>query len=236
MLHQLILVADELCWNEARRRRSPSGLGPSGRRQVSDRPDEEEEGGSRLRWPTAVSAIAAGVGAVVAVATYLSGTGGSGGGAQPGPSTTLTTTSAPATPTPPAADAPVRRHDMVVLLPNDMVDLDSLAGNWGVTDQRDLAADIWHDGVKHELGGYSKGVTGILPLHTAGDFETCARMGKPYGHSLTASHIRQGQSLCALTDHQRVALVRITQVHRDSSGIPDEVTLDVTVYVPLHQV
>ena len=57
----------------------------------------------------------------------------------------------------------------------------------------------------------------------------------PSGVELPAAAIRPGVLLCDITSDNRVAMLRITDVQRDADGTPDQITLDVTVWVRLHQ-
>ncbi len=145
----------------------------------------------------------------------------------PGASSPATTTSAP-------PDAPVRHRGTVTLLTDQRADLDSLAADWGATSAKDLAADVWFDGVRMVLDGNYHSLLGVLPPGTAGGYETCAHMGKTYGIPLPRARMTDHQAVCVITDQKHVAVLRITHVGKDSAGRPDELVLDAVVYVPPH--
>jgi hypothetical protein len=135
----------------------------------------------------------------------------------------------------PAAPVPVRRQGLLVLAPGQVADLDTMAPGWGtVTAPGTASHDIWLSITDHALHGNENANIAILPAGSAGTFSQCAKE-QDYGVTLNAPGIRPGQLVCDITSDNRVALLRITNVRRATSGALDQVTFDVIVWVPLHK-
>lgn len=148
------------------------------------------------------------------------------------------TSSAPpaATSSAPPGPVPVRRHGTLVLAAGQVADLDSMAANWDEqSEPGPSTADVWFGATDHALHGQGNNDIAVLPRGAAGGFWPCA-LEQDYGVTLAAPDIRPGRLLCGLTAANRVAQLRITGVrYGGSTGKPDQVTFDVTVWVPLHK-
>ena len=86
----------------------------------------------------------------------------------------------------------------------------------------------------HALHGIGNFDIAVLPAGEPGGFWPCA-LEQDYGATLAGAAFRPGAIVCALTAANRVAELEVTNVHRDSSGDPDQVAFEVTVWVPLHR-
>jgi hypothetical protein len=134
-----------------------------------------------------------------------------------------------------ATSVPVRRHGLLVLAADQVADLDTLGGGWGiVTSPGSASDDVWFGSTDHALHGNRNADIAILPVGSAGTFSECA-LEQDYGVTLDAPRIRPGQLICNITSDNRVALLRIVNVRRAADGTPDQITFDVTVWVPLHK-
>jgi hypothetical protein len=91
--------------------------------------------------------------------------------------------------------------------------------------------DIWLSITDDALHGTQNANIAILLAGSAASHSACA-LEQNYGVTLDAPRIRPGQLVCDITSDNRVALLRITDVRHTASGTPDEVTFDVTVWVP----
>ena len=156
----------------------------------------------------------------------------------PRPPATLPSASATAGNSQPADLVPERRHGLLVLAPGQVADLDtpaSRAPGWGIADAPGSADDdIWFSSTDHALHGNQNANIAVLPAGSAATHSDCA-LEQDYGVTLDASRIRPGQLVCDITSDNRVALLRVTDVRRTANGTPDQVTFDVTVWVPPHK-
>ncbi len=192
------------------------------------------------RWPVILGSIATAVSALVALLVYLGNRGPGPATPQPANPSRSASASAPDSPAQPVAPTdtgPVaeRRHGTLVLAAADFADLDSLAPDWARRSTPAADVDVWFDSREVVLAGAVHGEIGIVPTGTTGGFSVCAAK-RDYGVTLPASQMTAGREVCALTGDDRVALLHITGVRHDSSGAPDQLTLDTTVWVPKHQV
>ena len=138
----------------------------------------------------------------------------------------------------PADLVPVRRHGLLVLAPGQVADLDipaSRALGWGTVNEPGPASgDIWFSITDDALHGTQNANIAVLPAGSAATHSACA-LEQNYGVTLAAARIRPGQIVCDITSDNRVALLRIIGVRHTASGTPDQVTFDVTVWVPPHK-
>lgn len=190
-----------------------------------------------LRWPVAVGAVAASVSAVVALLTFVvnreHGAPSVGPNGTAGPTGVASSASGSAGPSN-VPDAPVRRQGTLVMLPNQVADLDTTAGDWSVTSHPSVPADdLWFDGRRIEFEGARHGRIGVMASGATVDHDVCAHW-TIYGQVLTRSEMTVGRQMCVLTGEQHVAVLKLTAVHDDVSGLPDELTFHVTVYAPIH--
>ncbi|WP_433187431.1 helix-turn-helix domain-containing protein [Actinoallomurus sp. CA-150999] len=133
------------------------------------------------------------------------------------------------------APVPVRRHDTLVMIPGRVADLDSESAGWDEQpDPGPSGANIWFDAHDHALHGVDDNDIAVLPAGNGGGFWPCA-LEQNYGVTVAAPDIRPGRILCGITAANRVAQLRVTGVQHDPSGLPNRVTFDVTVWVPLHK-
>ncbi|MFJ9903720.1 helix-turn-helix domain-containing protein [Streptomyces sp. NPDC101152] len=152
------------------------------------------------------------------------------GGARP-----LVHRSATAAQPPAVTPEPERRHGPLVMVPGRVVDLDSLAPDWNVRTSPGFPHhDMEFTDSDHLLTGLGNADMAVLPAGDVGRFDECARE-QHYGVELRAPAIRPGVLLCDITSEDRVAMLRVTDVQRDPTGTPDQVTFDVVVWVRLHQ-
>lgn len=187
----------------------------------------------RGRWG-AVLAIGAGVAVAAGIgAGAVPGADGdsvAAGGARP-----LVHRSVPAAPAPAVTPEPERRHGPLAMVPGRVVDLDSLATDWNVrTSPGSPHHDMEFTDSDHLLTGLGNADMAVLPAGDVGTFDECARE-QDYGVELRAPAIRPGVLLCDITSEDRVAMLRVTDVQRDATGTPDQVTFDVVVWVRLHR-
>lgn len=142
----------------------------------------------------------------------------------------------PGTPSrPPVAPEPERRQGLLVMVPGQVADLDSMAPGWGIVKAPGAASDdVWFSITDYGLHGNQDAVIAILPAGSIGTFNECAK-DQAYGVTLDRPYIRPGQLICDITNDHRVALLRIIDVQYTASRIPDQVTFDVVVWVRLHQ-
>jgi len=135
----------------------------------------------------------------------------------------------------PGAKVPVERRGTLVLTAGHVADLDSTTATWGVgTEPGSSSADVWFGAEDHALHGVGNNDIAVLPKNSPGGFWACA-LDQDYGTALAAADIRPGRILCGLTAANRVAQLRVIAVHDDAAGRPDQVTLDITVWVPAHK-
>ncbi|WP_331743068.1 helix-turn-helix domain-containing protein (plasmid) [Streptomyces sp. NBC_01136] len=134
-----------------------------------------------------------------------------------------------------ATPEPERRHGPLVLVPGTVVDLDSRTPDWAVrTAPGSGDDDIEFTSSDHVLTGLGNADMAVLPSGDVGTFDQCA-LEQNYGVQLRASAIRPGVLLCDITTHDRIALLRVTNVQRDADGTPDQVTVDAVVWTRLHK-
>ncbi|MEV6942509.1 hypothetical protein AB0N07_11000 [Streptomyces sp. NPDC051172] len=135
----------------------------------------------------------------------------------------------------PGAHVPIRRQGSLVLTAGHVADLDSTTSTWAEqTEPGSPRADVWFGAKDRALHGVGNNDIAVLPKNSPGGFWACA-LDQDYGASLHAADIRAGRILCGLTAANRVAQLRVTSVHDDAAGVPDRVTLDITVWVPTHR-
>ncbi|MFD5540931.1 helix-turn-helix domain-containing protein [Streptomyces sp. NPDC127079] len=133
------------------------------------------------------------------------------------------------------APEPERRHGPLVMVPGRVVDLDSLAPSWAEQTSPGTATDdVEFTYKEHELVGVRNADVAVLLPGSVGTFQDCA-LEQDYGVALSAAAIKPGTMLCDITSDNRVALLRIVDVQRDASGLPDQVTFDAVVWVPPHK-
>lgn len=154
------------------------------------------------------------------------------------PAATSATTPAgghlPAAAPAPATPEPERRHGPLVIVPDTVVDLDSLNTDWAVRASPGIAEDDIEFTSDHTLTGLGNADMAVLPAGDVGTFDECA-LEQDYGVEIPAPAIRPGVLLCDITTQDRVALLRVIDVQHDASGTPDQVTFDVVVWVRLHK-
>jgi len=130
---------------------------------------------------------------------------------------------------------PERRHGPLVIAPGEVADLDSLAPDWGIREAPGPAgADLWFGVTDHALHGDRDANIAVLPTGSTGTLTECGR-DQDYGVTMAAGDIRPGRFVCDLTDQNRIALLRITDVRYAADGAPDQITFDAGVRVQLHQ-
>ena len=126
----------------------------------------------------------------------------------------------------------VRRHGSVVLDAGHVIDLDSMAADWADTHApSDNPEDVEFTLAHRTLTGIDNAVLGVLPRGSAGWRSECGRL-QAYGVEAGADVLTPGTFLCVETDQHRYALLRVTDVHDDGFGRPDQVGLDITVWEP----
>jgi Helix-turn-helix domain len=159
----------------------------------------------------------------------------------PRPPASVASTSAAAgnsQPAGPEAAVPERRNGLLVLAPGQVADLDTPASRapaWGIVNEPGSASDdIWFSITDYGLHGNQNANIAVLPAGSAASHSACA-LEQDYGVTLDAPRIRPGQLVCDITSDNRVALLRITDVRHAANGTPDQVTFDVTVWVPPHK-
>ncbi|WP_316777344.1 hypothetical protein [Streptomyces sasae] len=130
-------------------------------------------------------------------------------------------------------EVPVRRQGTLQLVPDQVVDLDSMARGWGVTgDPGPPSADVEFESGR-ALTGLRNADMAVLPPGKAGTFTNCADE-QDYGVKLAASAIRTGRVLCDITSDDLVAMLRVTGVRKDETGAPDRVSFRVVVWNRRH--
>jgi hypothetical protein len=118
----------------------------------------------------------------------------------------------------------------------EVADLDSMAPDWVVASAPGTATDdIWFSITDHALHGNDNGNIAIPPQADIGTFHQCA-IEQNYGVTLPAARTRPGQLVYAVTNENRVALLRVTDVEYAGDGTPAQITFDVTVWVRLHTI
>ncbi|WP_148086459.1 hypothetical protein [Micromonospora sp. HM5-17] len=131
----------------------------------------------------------------------------------------------------------VRRQGIVTMVRDDVIDLDTDRADWAAEEAPgSTATDLEFTDAGPTLVSVHGAVMALLPADRTGEhFRDCATLSSEYGGTpLPAEQMRPGVKLCFITDQKRVALLRVTNVHRGADQEPEQVTLTVTVWSRRH--
>ena len=122
-------------------------------------------------------------------------------------------------PTSPSASPVTIRHEGMVLLEGNSIQLDSKAANWNVGNSNSDLQGGGVNGLYLANGGYE------LSASDSSSYSTCADATgySPSGFTVNQSDLEPGQRYCAKTNGNRYSLVRVEDVSAQSGNL--------TVYV-----
>jgi hypothetical protein len=129
-------------------------------------------------------------------------------------------------------EEPVRRHDLAVITAGKVIDVDSLRGDWGLGEApKGSPYDLEFASAHRTLEGVSPTIVGLLPSGSVGTRRECGRL-RAYGDPVQPTDLRSGALICEIDDDHRFALLRVINARHDDQGMPDQLTLDITVWEP----